>query len=144
MVKTILIICMLFVVSCAEDEDNLVGGGPDTPPVPVYFDHPAWHPEGKWIAVEHSDSIDANGDGTLDHGFSGIWLINSNTGKKQPLISGYSLPAWSHDGKFLAMVRGGQIFTVEVKSLEPAQIDSNSLTQLTFEGGNFYPAWSPD
>lgn len=42
------------------------------------------------------------------------------------------------------MVKGGPIFTVEVVSLQPARIDSNSLVQITSEGRNFFPGWIPD
>ena len=109
-----------------------------------FYDNPAWHPDGKWIAAEHGDSIDTDFDGIADTAFSGIWIINAETGYKQPLIRGFGAPAWSSDGKKLAMDGGGQIFSVEISSLEPARIDSGSILQLIFEGRNFWPAWSPD
>lgn len=40
--------------------------------------------------------------------------------------------------------RGGQIFTIEVSSLNLARVDTNSFLQLTTVGRNFFPAWSPD
>ena len=111
---------------------------------PLYFDHLAWHPAGEWIAVEHGDSVDSDKDGKLDAYFGGIWLVDAQTGKTQHLLRGFTLPAWSPDGKRLALVRGAQIYTIDVISLEPARVDSSSLRQLTFEGRNFFPAWSPD
>jgi TolB protein len=137
----LLIILVLF--SCSKKPTNSQGG-PEPIPLPRFFDHPAWHPQGQWIAAEHSDSVDIDGDGKPDRGFAGIWLVNSSNGEKQPLISGFGLPAWSPDGKKLALMRTAQIFTVEVTSLEPAQVDTNTLKQLTFQGNNFYPSWSPD
>ncbi|MDZ7343202.1 MAG: hypothetical protein ONA90_01675 [candidate division KSB1 bacterium] len=111
---------------------------------PLYFDHPAWHPAGEWIAAEHGDSVDSDHDGKLDAYFGGIWLVNAQTGKTQPLLRGFTLPAWSPDGKKLALVRQAQIYTIDVVNLEPARVDNTSLRQLTFAGGNFFPAWSPD
>ncbi|MCI0696660.1 hypothetical protein L0337_32240 [candidate division KSB1 bacterium] len=66
---------------------------------PLYFDHPAWHPTGEWIAVEHGDSVDSDNDGKLDAYFGGIWLVDAQTGETQPLLRGFTLPAWSPDGK---------------------------------------------
>ncbi|MCH8928474.1 MAG: PD40 domain-containing protein [Candidatus Marinimicrobia bacterium] len=122
-----------------EEEGGIILEGP-----PFFFDNPAWHPDGKWIAVEHGDSIDTDFDGIADTVFSGIWIINAKTGYKQPLIRHFGYPAWSPDGSSLAMHRGGQIFTVDILSLEPARIDTGSILQLTFVGRNFFPAWSPD
>ena len=119
-------------------------GGPDPDVLPVYFDSPAWHPGGEWIAAAHGDSIDADGDGLKDTAFGGIWLVHAETGRKQPLLAGFAASDWSADGKRLAMHRGGNIFTVDVTSLEPALVDSASLRQLTTEASNFYPSWSPD
>ena len=133
---------LLTLLSCTKKSTD--GGGREPPIISQFFDRPAWHPDGRWIAAEHSDSVDTNGDDEPDRGFAGIWLVNSENGEKQPLISGFGLPAWSSDGKKLALMRRAQIFTVEVTSLEPAQVDTNTLKQLTFEGNNFYPSWSPD
>lgn len=120
------------------------GVRPEPELLPAFFANPAWHPDGEWIAVEHADSVDTDGDGSFDQKFGGIWLVHSETGERQPLISGFGNPAWSPNGRKLALERRGQIFTVEVMSLQPARIDSSSLRQLTTEGRNFFPAWSPD
>ncbi|ARA94088.1 hypothetical protein AWN76_013615 [Rhodothermaceae bacterium RA] len=113
------------------------------PVAPVAFAHPAWHPGGRYIAAEHGDSLDANGDGHLDTLFGGIWLIDVQTGQKKPLVAG-DLPAWAPDGKRLALVRAAQIYVVDVLDVEAARIDTSSLRPLTSEGRNFFPAWSPD
>jgi len=129
---------------CNDDNPISPGATPDIINFGFFYDNPAWHPDGKWIAAEHGDSIDTDFDGIVDTGFSGIWIINAETGYKQPLIRGFQSPAWRRDGKRLAMHGDAQIFSVEVSSLEPARIDSGSILQLTFEGRNFFPAWSPD
>jgi len=130
--------------SCSESPTENGGGGPEPEQPWRYFSYLAWHPGGEWIAVQHSDSLDTDGDGKKDRFFFGIWLIHAETAEKQPLLEGFTLPAWNTDGTKLAMVGSTQIFTIGVNNLEPAQIDSSSLLQLTFEGRNFFPAWSPD
>jgi len=112
--------------------------------LPAYYGSPAWHPGGTWIAANHGDSLDADGDGRYDEYFGGIWLVHAETGTTQPLVRRFGYPAWSPDGIHLAMGAGGHIFTIEVTSLDPAQVDTNTLRQLTNEGANFFPAWSPN
>lgn len=126
------------------DDDDGPGGGPEPPILSYYFDYPAWHPGGTWIAASHGDSLDTDGDGQDDEYFGGIWLIHATTGTTQPLVKGFGTPAWNPDGTQLAMGAGGQIFTIGVTSLEPARVDTNSLLQLTSEGRNYFPDWSPD
>jgi len=123
---------------------NNGGGGPEPFIQSKYFDYPAWHPDGTWIAAYHGDSLDTDDDGRKDEYFGGIWLVHAETGSTQPLIRGYNNPTWSPDGTLLAMGSDGQIFTINVTSLEPACVDTNSLLQLTTEGRNFFPDWSPN
>lgn len=112
---------------------------------PVYFGSPAWHPEGEWIAAEHTDSFDTNQDGYIDSTSSGIWLIHAETGQTQPLLPFGDAPAWNPAGTHLAVHGGGGIYTVEVTSLEPAQFDTSSITLLTdFDAPAFFPTWSGD
>ena len=141
----VLILCF-FVISCniSPDEDDNDGVRPEPFILPKYFDSPAWHPEGTWIAADHYDSLDTDGDGRNDDYFVGIWLVHSETGTTQPLMRGFGNPAWRPDGTQLAMEAGGQIFTIKITSLEPVEVDTNTLFQLTFEGRNYFPDWSPN
>ncbi|MCF8241834.1 MAG: hypothetical protein K9J16_10640 [Melioribacteraceae bacterium] len=111
---------------------------------PVYFGSPAWHPKSNWIAITHSDSIDTNNDGINDAAFSGVWLINAETGQKKPFLNyDVGLLAWSRDGHKLAMVRRGQIYSININSIDPVEIDTASFQQLTYESG-YFPSFSPD
>lgn len=125
-------------------EENLCGPLQGDPRYSAFFSNPAWHPEGRYIAAEHADSLDADGDGHFDAWFAGLWLVNAETGTTQPLLEGYSDPAWSPDGQRLAVHRGAQVFMVEVENVAEARVDISSLRQVTREGRNFFPAWSPD
>jgi Tol biopolymer transport system component len=116
-----------------------------TPSYRTFFSDPAWHPGGRYIAAEHADSLDTDGDGRLDAFVTGTWLVDAGTGEVVgPLVPGYSDPAWSPDGRTLAVGRGAQIFTVEVDDLDEARVDPASLRQVTHEGRNFFPSWSSD
>jgi Tol biopolymer transport system component len=139
-----LLMVVLLFSSCNKNPVNNGGGGPEPFILSKYFDFPAWHPDGTWIAAEHGDSLDTDDDGRKDEYFGGIWLVHAETGSTQPLIRGYENPAWSPDGTRLAMEAGGHIFTIEITSLDPALVDTSSLLQLTTEGRNYFPDWSPD
>ena len=137
-----LVFTSLVLAGC--DSSETPGVGPPDPPARAYFGEPAWHPDGRYIAAEHADSLDTDGDGRKDDVFGGIWLVDAETGETQPLLGGFGAPTWSPEGERLAVHGGAQIYAVDVESLNPARADSTSLRQLTFEGRNFFPAWSPD
>lgn len=87
---------------------------------------PTWSPDGKWIAFYHGVP-----------GQSGIYLISPDGENINKWHYGIpETPAWSPDGKWIAFSQGAQIWK--------KKIDGDSLTQLTFEGRNFFPSWSPD
>ncbi|MCJ7651587.1 MAG: hypothetical protein MUP85_23515, partial [Candidatus Lokiarchaeota archaeon] len=141
------IIFIIFLISLNTCSENPVE---DQDPItifpipPLYFSNPAWHPNSNWIAVVHADSVDTNSDGIDDRYFSGIWLINAETRQKNPFLEySPSWYSWSKDGHELAMVIRGQIYTINIPSVDPIEIDTASLTQLTFESG-YFPSFSPD
>lgn len=141
---------VLLLFSCEQNSDNInEDNGVVSPPVelPRYdFDNPEWHPDGRWIAVHHTDSIDSDGDGLVDTLFPGIWLVDAQTGEKQPLLgNGFYRQSWSPDGRMLAVEGNNfQIFTVEMASLDPPLIDTTTIRQLTFKARSFSAAWSSD
>lgn len=122
------------------------GGGPEPGLWPIYFDYPSWHPAGQWIAAQHADSVDEDGDGKYDIIFGGVWLVHAENGVKKPLLRYARHPEWSPDGTHLAFYdrRDFQIYTVRITSLDPAMVDTSSFKRLTYFGKNAGPVWSPD
>ncbi len=99
---------------------------------PRYTDmQPAWSPDGKTIAYTH---------GGLDYPDdpAGIFLINVDGTDKRFFYGGAGTyaPDFSPDGNWLAFSDYAQIFKIK--------LNGDSLTQLTFEGRNFFPDWSAD
>lgn len=92
---------------------------------------PAWSPDGSKIAFV-SDRL----------GKPQLFVMDASGGNVQrfPVSGGYIVnPAWSPKGDKLAYARmagGFQIFV--------ANADGSNETQLTFEGSNERPRWSPD
>ena len=85
---------------------------------------PAWSPNGQWITFVH---------GSIPN--DGIYLISPNGEDIHLWHQGYAeTPAWSPCGQWIAFSQGAQIWK--------KKIDGDSLTQLTFEGRNFFPTWS--
>lgn len=109
----------------------------------AYFGNLCCHPSGEWISVEHSDSVDTNSDGLSDHYFSGLWLIDVLTGEKSPFLEGLSDASWNPDGSKIALVSQGDIFTAEVTSTQTITLNTSTFNQLTVEGSNYSPDWSP-
>ena len=90
--------------------------------------NPVWSPDGQWIAFHHADTIP---------GKSGIYLISPDGEKIKKWHEVFGeYPAWSPDGQWIAFSENAQIWK--------KKINGDSLTQLTFEGRNFFPTWSPD
>ena len=129
-ITLIFITFLLLINSCNE---NLTGPEPPCFICPLNsgltdFD-PAWSPDGQTIAYIHGDTIKGN---------SGIYFINRDgSGNKLFFSNGKAnSPCWSPDGNWLAFEMSGNIHKIK--------INGDSLTQLTFEGRNFFPTWSPD
>ena len=106
----------------------------ELPPVisPVDFNitdtEPAWSPDGEWIAFVHAE---------LTPGAPGIYLISPDGQRIQQWHEGFAqTPAWSPDAQWIVFSENAQIWK--------KKINGDSLSQLTFEGRNFFPAWSPD
>ena len=93
----------------------------------IYCDEVVWSPNGEWIGY-------SNGEG--------LWIVRPDgRDRKQILDFGHSFD-FSPDGRWLAFVKDAQIWKIRLN--DDMTPDYSSLTQLTFEGRNFSPDWSPD
>ena len=102
---------------------------------------PTWSPDGRFLAYVS----DRDGD------FK-IYVMDTRTGELRRLTNRHKkewAPAWSPDGKWIAFVSSGDEIIPPVKfkiTSHIYRIDANgaNLVQLTDQGKNLRPAWSPD
>ena len=102
---------------------------------------PAWSPDGRFLAYV------SNRDGDFK-----IYVMNTRTGEQRRLTDHHEsewAPAWSPDGKWIAFVSRSDEIVPPVKfkiTSHIYRINANgaNLVQLTDQGKNLRPAWSPD
>lgn len=126
MVKSFFYISFLYIIilsGCTTDNsitDPLLG--------PYLRDsYASWSPDGKTIAFTGFDNT---------YGY-GIHLIDTNGTNKRPFAIGNgSTLDWSPDSQWIVYEEGSNVFKKKV--------NTDSVVQLTLNGGNFFPSWSPD
>jgi len=138
----ILILCLLM-VSCNKNplgegngDENGYTPGTSHPSIDEY---PAWSPDGNVIVYYRIGTMKVveGGDYIVEPDSIGLWFVSPTGDNKRQFLEGRNrTPAWSPDGKWIAFVKGAQIYKIKA--------DGDSLTQITFEGRNFFPAWSPN
>lgn len=102
---------------------------------------PTWSPDGRFLAYV------SNRDGDFK-----IYVMDTRTEELRRLTNHHKkewAPAWSPDGKWIAFVSSGDEIIPPVKfkiTSHIYRIDANgaNLVQLTDQGKNLAPAWSPD
>ena len=102
---------------------------------------PAWSPDGRFLAYV------SNRDGDFK-----IYVMDTRTGENRRLTDHREsewAPAWSPNGKWVAFVSRSDEIVPPVKfkiTSHIYRIDANgaNLVQLTDQGKNLRPAWSPD
>jgi TolB protein len=101
---------------------------------------PAWSPDGRRIAFQRSREIYVmNADG------SGVTRLNTIGG----LHGAFSYPTWSPDGTGIAYVFVGAVCDFRGcysahSFIRVMNADGSGITQLTYTGKDYLPAWSPD
>jgi len=104
---------------------------PSDPPVAGYTQvdfEPSWSSDAGRIAYVHSD---------IDNKYTGIYIINSGGTNERIIVSDFArCPCWSPDDQWIAFSQFNNIYKIK--------INIDSLTQLTSDGKNFFPAWSMD
>ena len=101
----------------------------------------AWSPDGRFLAYV------SNRDGDFK-----IYVMDTRTGEHRRLTDHHEsqwAPAWSPNGKWIAFVSRSDEIIPPVKfkiTSHIYRIDANggNLVQLTDQGKNLRPAWSPD
>jgi Tol biopolymer transport system component len=113
------------------------GSGPWDPVFPVHHNDPAWSARGVIAYEDHGiDCVYSEGGYLTDTTLAGLWTVDPNSGDKHRLLADGTMPAWSRDGSRLAVVIGGDIFTMDA--------DGSGLRQLTSGGSNLFPSWNMD
>ena len=128
------VLFLLMISGCWRDG---IFPGPGTEVVLIPSDlTPAVSPDGRYIVFFHI-SVDSSET-------TGLYILDLEARKKTLLLSGdICNPDFSPDGRWLVFNVGKQIFKVRLRK-DMRGVDTSTLKQLTFDGTNFFPAWSPD
>ncbi len=98
------------------------------PPYTPFHNHPAFSPDGKIIAFFSWGSEASE---------IGIYLLDVNSGEISFLVQSWGSPDWSPTDSIIAYQGlDDQIYTIH--------LPTNHISQLTTEGQNYYPDFSPD
>ncbi len=128
--------------ACSDDPSQPPDDGPG-PIVQPIDGLPRWSPDSAHILYYHYGVVSFhNGDAVVDPQFEGLWVVRSDGISPRQLLRGSSIYGdWNATSDTLLYEYGGQIYRA---AFADSMIDSLSVRQLTTNGGNFFPAWSPD
>lgn len=138
----------LLYLSLAGCSVNNGDGGGVAPPSPIYpqpYAQPSVSPDGsKMLFVRNKVTrINKGGGFSIDSDSSGIWVADTDGRNMKLLIQSQNLgsPSFSPDLQWMLFEGGGQIYKVPFAG---DSVDMDRLVQLTTEGRNFFPTWSPN
>src|ERR1051325_254248 len=109
-----------------------------------------WSPDGNRIVfVSQRDAAASGGPRRI-----GLYIMNSDGSNVQRLMTddnACSSPSWSHDGRKVVFVASPSLRTESTADAASAQrhlfaieVATRELKQLSFEGDDNFPAWSPN
>ena len=154
--RVALYLCFLLLLfsACKDGGNPINGDKPPCPPIriaaPSPYGEPVWHPSGGFIGFNYMPLIritypygeHCQGEYEWKWDSSGYWLIKPDgTNMRRVFPYGLEMVSWSPDGEWIAFGAGAQIYKMRFTG---TTFDTTTLTQLTFEGRNFLPAWSPN
>lgn len=141
-ITLIFIILLISLFSCSENPiKSPISAQPAYPSIDAY---PNWSPDGKHIIYYHYGIMQINNGGSshIDPDSAGLWMVNSDGTNPHLILRGSSINSdWSLDSEGIVFVKDAQIYKCIVVG---NSVDNSSIVQLTFEGRNFLPSWSPD
>ncbi len=125
-------------------EEEGMWNTPGIPP-PTLQSFPRWHPTQDKILYYNHGVVKydpAQNRTTHEADSTGLWMMNADGSGKRKLLDGQSIYAdWSPSGDSIVFEHGAQIYKARFNG---QTIDTASIQQITFEGRNFFPAWSPN
>lgn len=104
---------------------------------------PVWSPDGERVIYFHFGVTEIHEGGSfhIDHSQFGIWMVDITGENPHLIIQGATYADYSDDGEWLAYELGRNIYKVRIVE---DRIDPMTIQQLTSEGENYFPSWSPD
>jgi Tol biopolymer transport system component len=101
---------------------------------------PSWSPDGRIVFVSNRP----HGERNLCQACSALYVLRPSKkgGARRITSSRFNalMPAWSHDGKYIAWARGES--TDDILALFVMRANTEGVRKLDVSGGS--PAWSPD
>lgn len=115
---------------------------PGIPPTPFY-EAPRWSPDGSEILYysfglkSYNEALD---EYEIHPDSIGIWVMEAD-GRNRRWLLGANYADWSPGGDWIVFGVGAHIFKI---AYDGETVDPETIVQLTTEGRNFFPEWSPD